>query len=104
MKRFLINVSTNWCGEENTFSAIANNESELDKVAEEVAYNNFCSYGGQDAILKELFGDEEEYTDEMFDEASEIESEYYFYDIEEWDEERSDEEWDWYELVYDGRE
>ena len=103
MKRFLINVYTNWCGEDNDFSAIANDESELRNIASNLAYDNFTSFTGFEGILEELFPEVEEgeYTEEQTDEAIDSESEYYGYTIEEWDETRPEEEWDWYELIYD---
>lgn len=103
MKRFLINVYTSWCGEENDFVAIAESRLSdgLESAAGYAAYENFSGFSGIDAILEEMFPDEEEYTDEMFDEAAKIEGDYYGYSIEEWDETRDEEEWSWYELIYD---
>ncbi len=45
MKRFLIHVSTYWCGMDNTFRAEAESELELYEIAEQLAYDNFQSYG-----------------------------------------------------------
>lgn len=45
MKRFLIHVSTYWCGMDNTFRAEAESELELDEIADQLAYDNFQSYG-----------------------------------------------------------
>jgi hypothetical protein len=49
MKRFLIHVDTNWCGEEDTFRAVAESEIELwDEMwsrIDETAYYSF-SIGG----------------------------------------------------------
>lgn len=39
MKRFLIHVDTNWCGEEDTFRAVAESEIELWDIAEQLAYD-----------------------------------------------------------------
>lgn len=39
MKRFLIHVDTNWCGEEDTFRAVAESEIELWDIAEEEGYD-----------------------------------------------------------------
>lgn len=105
MKRFLLEVSTNWCGEDNTYSAYAETEQELVDILSEKAYENFSDFGGFDMILEELFPEVEdnEYTEEMIHEAGEVEGEYYFGHIVEWDEERDDEEWGDYDLVYDGR-
>lgn len=60
MKRFLIHVSTYWCGMDNTFRAEAESELELDEMedsdwdklwetADESQYYNFTieEYGGE---------------------------------------------------------
>ena len=101
MKRFLLNVSTNWCGEDNTYAAYAESEDELYDLLDELAYENFSDFGGFEKVLEELFPDVEpgDYTEEMYKEAAEIEGEYYYGSIEEWDETRSEEEWNEYELV-----
>lgn len=110
MKRFLIKCTTEWCEEDQTFSAIAEDEDELQSIAQEFAYENFNSYPqtGSGAILEELFPDVEdgEYTDEQIEEAAEHESEYYGFNIEEWewDEKRDEEEWGWYDLIYNSLE
>lgn len=104
MKRFLINTYTVWCGEEQTFAAIAEDALSLESVAEEAAYENFNNYSGTgiDEILEDLFPDVEgDYTDEMVAEAAEVEGDYYGYFIEEWDETRDEHEWSWYDLIYD---
>lgn len=53
MKRFLIHVDTNWCGEEDTFRAVAESEIELWDIAEQLAYDNFYSYGHDQDIAEE---------------------------------------------------
>lgn len=53
MKRFLIHVSTYWCGMDNTFRAEAESELELYEIAEQLAYDNFQSYGCEDDIAIE---------------------------------------------------
>lgn len=103
MKRFLIEVNTAWCGEDNTYAAYAETESELWETVDTAAYDNFMSFHCPENILKELFPDVEEYTDEMRTEAAEEEGNYYSGTIIEWDESRPEEEWEWYELIYDGR-
>lgn len=77
MKRFLIHVDTNWCGEEDTFRAVAESEIELWDIAEEEGY------------------DPDEMTDEDWDEMwSRIdETAYYSFSIEECED---DEEWNEY--------
>lgn len=106
MKRFLLNVSTEWCGEENTYAAYAKSEDELYELLDELAHENFLEFGGLENILKELFPDvePEDYTDEMYEEAAKIRGEYYYGNIEEWDETRPEEEWNDYELVRDDDE
>ena len=39
MKRFLIHVSTYWCGMDNTFRAVAESEMDLWDLAEQLAYD-----------------------------------------------------------------
>lgn len=106
MKRYLIDCWTNWCGEEETYSAIAHNEEELETIASTVAYDNFADATGFSGIAEEVFPDisYQDLSDEQIDELYEVEGEYYGYNIIEWDETRPEEEWDWYELVYDANE
>ena len=100
MKRFLLNVSTEWCGEENTYAAYAKSEDELYELLDELSYENFLEFGGFEKVLEQLYPDVEgEYTEEMYNEAANVAHEYHFGDIEEWDETRSEEEWNDYELV-----
>lgn len=104
MKRWLIICDTHWCGTESIYSAITNDKFDLLDLSEQLAYDNFNELtGGFEAILEELFPDELEYTEEMENEAMDSECDFYSYNIEEWDESRPEEEWTWYELVYDGR-
>lgn len=104
MKRWLIICDTNWCGTETIYSAYANTEEELEDTAEQLAWDNFNDYGGGfESVLEELFPNEDEYTEEMENEAMDREYEFYSVIIQEWDESRPEEEWDWYDCVYDGR-
>lgn len=102
-KKFLIHLETNWCGEWQDYTAIAEDESNLIDLAGRLAYENFESFDGFNAILEELYGDPDEetgeYTDEQIDDAAQDEGSYYSYEITEWD--KPDEEWSWYELIYD---
>lgn len=66
MKRFLIHVSTHWCGEEDTFRAVAESESDLWDLAEQLAYDNFYSYGHDQDIAEEEGYDEMEGEPESF--------------------------------------
>ena len=61
MKRFLIHVDTNWCGEEDTFRAVAESEIELWDIAEQLAYDNFYSFGHDQDIAEEEGYDPEGY-------------------------------------------
>ena len=74
MKRFLLNVSTEWCGEENTYAAYAKSEDELYELLDELAYENFLEFGGIEKVLEQLYPnvEEGEYTDEMYEEAAKI--------------------------------
>lgn len=53
MKRFLIHVSTYWCGMDNTFRAVAESEMDLWDLAEQLAYDNFQSYSCENDIAEE---------------------------------------------------
>lgn len=53
MKRFLIHVSTYWCGMDATFRAVAESEMDLWDLAEQLAYDNFQSYGCESDIAEE---------------------------------------------------
>lgn len=68
--RFLIHVSTNWCGMDDTVRAIADNEEDLYDLAEQLAYDNFESYNLWEEIdesnyygysIEEFTGDDEEW-------------------------------------------
>ena len=106
MKRFLVICDTNWCGTDETFRAIAEDEmdDQLQAAAQLAAYDNFGSFAMdvlEEYVLPDLYPDAEEYTDEMRAMAEEAEDGYYSYDIEEWDEDRPEEEWEWYNWLYD---
>ena len=96
MKRFLIHVSTNWCGMDNTFRAMAESEYDLYDVAQDLAYDNFQSYGLEDDIAEEEGYDPDEMEDSDWDELWETvdESQYYGFNIEEF--EGGDKEWEEY--------
>jgi hypothetical protein len=98
--RFLIHVTTNWCGMDQEYAAIAEQESDLWDLAGQLAYDNFSEFNCLEEVLSELFPEveDEEYSDEQRDEAAEVEGDYYGWIIEEF--ERPDEEFEWYELVY----
>lgn len=96
MERFLIHVSTVWCGMDNTFRAIAENECDLYDIAEQLAYENFQSYGCEDYIAEEEGYNPDEMEDSDWNELYETvdESQYYDFDIEKF--EGDDKEWEEY--------
>ena len=95
MKRFLIHVSTHWCGEEDTFRAVAESESDLWDLAEQLAYDNFYSYGHDQDIAEEEGYDPDEMEESDWDELwSRVdETTYYNFTIEEC---KDDDEWNEY--------
>lgn len=64
MKRFLIHVSTSWCGMDDTFRAMAENDYELDEIADQLAYENFQFYDCENDIAKEFGYDPDDMEDE----------------------------------------
>ena len=94
LKRFLIHCSTAWCGMDDTFRAVAEKEEDLWELADQLAYENFNSYGGTDLILDDY--DTEDMTEDEIETILEDidESAYYYSAIEE---SEDDEEWNSYE-------
>lgn len=94
--RFLIHVSTNWCGMDQTYRAEADSEMELWDIAEQLAYENFQDYGCDDYIAEEYGYDPEDMTEEDWDElwGQTEECDYYSSHIEEFD--GDDKEWEEY--------
>lgn len=68
MKRFLIHVSTYWCGMDDTFRAVAESEMELWDLAEQLAYDNFQSYSCENDIAEEEGYDPDEMEESDWDE------------------------------------
>lgn len=105
MKKFIIRVETEWCGEDNAFAAIAEEESELWQIADELAYENFNSFDGWDSVADEMFPDTEigDLTDEEREQIDGQECNYYSSSIEEVDEndEEQLEEFNSLDLIYD---
>ena len=100
MKRYLIHVDTNWCGMNNSYAIEIDSETEdLHDIAQELAYDNFTSFGCDLYVMEELFPEVSDgnYTDEMWDTYNEVEGNYYSYIIGEF--EGSDEEFDEYEKI-----
>lgn len=96
MNRYLIHVSTNWCGMDDVFRAIAESEDDLHDMAQELAYDNFESYNLWEEIAREEGYDLDEMTEADWDRLYEEidDSNYYDYKIEEFN--GDDEEWDRY--------
>lgn len=94
--RFLIHVSTNWCGMDQTYRAEADSEMELWDIAEQLAYENFQDYSCDDYIAEEYGYDSEDMTEEDWDElwSQTEECDYYSSHIEEFD--GDDKEWEEY--------
>ena len=95
MKRFLIHVSTYWCGMDNTFRAVAESEMDLWDLAEQLAYDNFQSYSCENDIAEEEGYDPDEMEESDWDELwSRVdETTYYNFTIEECED---DNEWNEY--------
>lgn len=106
-KKYLVTCSTNWCGMDREFRAIAS--SDLNDIlidsAELAAYENAYSFDLiNDYILPELFPEVEdgEYTEEQIQYAEDHDYEYFGFSIDEWG--GPEEEWSWYEWLYDETE
>lgn len=94
LKRFLIHCSTAWCGMDDTFRAVAEKEEDLWELADQLAYENFNSYGGTDLILEDYYDTENMSEDEIETILEDVEeSDYYYASIEECE---NDEEWNSY--------
>ena len=94
LKRFLIHCSTAWCGMDDTFRVVAEKEEDLWELADQLAYENFNSYGGTDLILEDYYDTEDMSEDEIETILEDVdESAYYYSSIEECED---DEEWNSY--------
>lgn len=102
MKKFLIHVSTSWCGMDDTYRAEAESEIELCDVAEQLAYDNFQSYDCDLYVAEDNGYDPDEMSDEDWDNLWDTidESNYYSSTVEEF--EGDENEWEEYggEIVY----
>lgn len=103
IKKYLVTVETNWCGEENTYSAIVDDDRflEFEVYCNSLAYENFQDNDGFETMMEDLFDydpDREEWSDEELQEGYSEEPNYYSYNIEEF--KGTDEEWEWYDLVW----
>lgn len=92
--KFIIHCTTNWCGMDTEYRALANKEGELDELAQQLAYENYQSYDTGLEVLEEEGYDIELMSEEQLEEAWENidESLYYDYTIEPF--EGSEEEWE----------
>ena len=72
MKRFLIHVSTSWCGMDDTFRAMAENDYELDEIANQLAYENFQFYDCENDIAEEFGYDPDDAVKLFHDKMKEI--------------------------------
>lgn len=102
MNRYLIHVSTNWCGMDDVFRAIAESKDDLHDIAQELAYDNFESYNLWEEIAREEGYDPDEMTEADWDRLyGEIDdSNYYDYKIEEFN--GDDKEWEEYTgMIYE---
>lgn len=94
--KYLIHVSTNWCGMDDTYRAQADSEEDLYDLAEQLAYDNFESYNLWDEIAKEHGYEPDEMSENDWDNLYNNIDEacYYDFSIEEFN--GDDEEWNEY--------
>lgn len=102
--KFLIHVSTDWCGMDQTYRAEADSEMDLWDIAEQLAYENFLDYSCQDYVAGEYGYDPEDMTEEDWDELwnSANEADYYSYSIEKFEED--DKDWEDYGGIIYGKQ
>lgn len=106
IRKVLVRVETNWCGEWREFTAIICDEclGDFETYCEIQAYDNFLSFDGPEALMFDEFGDpeneDEGWTEEQYAEGETKECEYYSFNYHDFNEE-SDGEWDWYDLEWD---
>lgn len=102
--KFLIHVSTDWCGMDQTYRAEADSEIDLLDIAEQLAYENFLDYSCQDYVAEEYGYDPEDMTEEDWDELwnSANEADYYSYSIEKFEED--DKDWEDYGGIIYGKQ
>lgn len=97
-KKFLIHVSTNWCGMDQTYPAIAESEVDLEELAESLAQGNFENFGLWDDVAEELGYNLDEMSEEDWDSVYEHSIwDYCSYYIEEFNEDEDD----WNSYVHD---
>lgn len=97
MKRWIITVSTDWCGMDNSYRAEAESDLDLNDIADNLAYDNWESYSCIEYVAEELGYDVDEMTNVDWDYVQEQaeENPSWHFEIEEF--EGTKEEWDSYE-------
>lgn len=96
MKRFLIHVSTNWCGMDDTIAIEGTFSSEfLEEFAGSFALENLERYDYERLIAENLDLDFEDMTDENWEYLGNVISDYYSYIVEEF--KGTDDEWEQYD-------
>ena len=104
MHKYIIHCETAWCGIYEDYSALAESESDLDNIAQNLAYALFSEEDGWQLVAEENGYDTETMTEEDWNNLYETtdESSYYGYNIELVDESDPEqvEEWKSYDLVY----
>lgn len=100
LQRFIITVDANWCGMDREYAALAECESALDDIAEQLAFDNFNDNGCWEDIAEEEGYDPSEMSDEDWDtlQSRIDESAYYSYHIDEFL--GTEEEWE--QLIENG--
>lgn len=101
MRRFIINVTTHWCGMNQDYAAYAEKESDLWELAAELAEDNYESYNLDNDVAESNGYNPEEMTDGDWDRLWEDvdRNDYFDYYIGEFN--GSDKDWEMYDLVTD---
>ncbi len=101
MKKYLITVSTNWCGMYQTYRAEAESELELEEIAVQAAIDNFNNYNCWEYVAGELGYEVDEMSKDDWNDIynSTNELSYCDFKIEEFD--GDEEEWNTYPNIND---
>lgn len=106
MNKYIIHCITAWCGVYEDYAALAKCESDLDDIAQNLAYNLFLEADGWETVAEEHDYDPESMTEEDWYKLYEIidEAMYYRYETELVDEDDKEalKFWEECDLVYDG--
>ena len=90
MERKVIIIKTIWSEVDSIlgleFDPEIYDEADLYEESDMLGYDIFCDDGGVDRIVSDLFPDVEAYTDKMYDEAYNIESDYWSSELVDYDE------------------